>query len=101
MNYEGLRQLLADFGIWAPRRPGPRNPRLHWRDRQGQLSAGAYLNETDSGVAYLTLNSRCVLQEDEEFWSKLPDGLAADRDKIHRNIHPREGKERDALLQLF
>lgn len=101
VNYQGCRQLLADMGIWSPLRPGRFNPRLHWGDQQGQPISGAYLNETDTGVAYFTLNIKCILKEDEEFWSDLPLPLVADRDKAHRNIYPQDGKEREALFQLF
>ena len=101
VNYQFCRQLLADMKIWSPLRPGRFNPRLHWGDRQGRPISGAYLNETDTGVAYFTLNSKCILKEDEEFWSDLPFPLVADRAKAHRNIHPQDGKEREALFQLF
>ena len=101
MNYQVCMELLADMGIWSPLRPGPRNRRLRWGDRDGHPIPGAYLNETAAGVAYLTLNSRCVLEEDEELWLDLPTDPAAEWDKAHRNIYPRPGKERDALHQLF
>ena len=101
MNYQVCRQLLADMGIWSPQRPGRRNPRLHWGDRQGHPIRGAYLNETGAGLAYFTLNSRCVLKEDEGLWSNLPLDSVPEKDKAHRNIYPRPGKEQDALHQLF
>lgn len=101
MNYQGCRRLLADMGIWSPVSPGRRNPRLRWGDREGHPIHGTYLNETAAGVAYFTLNSRCVLKEDEELWSDLPLDSVAEWDKAHRNIYPRTGSERDALHQLL
>ena len=101
MNYQVCSQLLSDMGIWSPRRPGQRSPRLRWGDRQGYPIRGSYLNETAASIAYFTLNSRCVLKEDEDLWSNLPLRLVAEKDKAHRNIYPRGGKERDALHQLF
>ncbi len=101
MNYEACRRLLAAMGIWAPIRPGRFNPRLHWGDRQGQPIPGTYLNETDSGMACFTLNGRCVLKEDGDLWSNLPPRLVAEKDKAHRNIYPKQGKELEALHQLF
>ncbi len=101
MNYGVCRRLLSDMGIWSPLRPGPRNPRLHWGDRQGHPFRGTYLNETAADLAYFTLNSRCVLKQDEELWLDLPLGLVAESEKAHRNIYPRLGKERDALHQLL
>ena len=86
MNYQVCSQLLADMGIWSPRRPGRRNPRLRWGDRQGHPIRGAYLNKTVTDVAYFTHNGKCALKEDEDLWSNLPLGLVAERDKSHRNI---------------
>ena len=101
MDYQACRQLLADIGIWAPLRPGRFNPRLHWGDKQGQPIPGTYLNETDSGMAYFTLNGSSVLKGDRDLWSDLPLRLVAERDKPHRNVYPQHGKELEALHQLF
>ena len=99
MNYQSLRQLLTDMGIWSPLRPGPRNKTLRWEDEQGKRIPGVYLNETD--MAYLTLNSVCVLNEDKGLWTNLPQQLVAEVDKLNRNIYPLSGKELKALRQLF
>ena len=101
MNYQSLRQLLTDMGIWSPLRPGPRNKTLRWEDEQGKRIPGVYLNETDTDMAYLTLNSASVLNEDEDLWANLPLTMVAEVDKANRNIYPLPGKELEALHQLF
>ena len=101
LDYGSCCDLLAAIGIWAPRRPGPRNPRLRWGTRQGEPIRGAYLNQSDSGLAYFTLNSRCDLEEDESLWSRLPGDQVAKAHETHKNIYPQPGRERDALQQLF
>ncbi len=101
MNYQGGRQLLTEMGIWAPLRPGLRNKTLLCGDEQGLCIRGIYLNKTDTGRAYFTLNSACRLKEDTDLWVNLPQPLVAEIDKKHRNIYPVNGKEREALHQLF
>ena len=105
MNYQSLRQLLTDMGIWSPLRPGPRNKTLRWEDEQGKRIPGVYLNETetetDTDTAYFTLNSACVLNEDENLWTNLHHRSVAEVDKANRNIYPLQGKEEEALDQLF
>ena len=101
MDYQACRQLLAEMGIWAPQQPSSRNPRLHWGSRDDLPIPGAYLNATDSDVAYFTLNGNCGLQEDADLWLHLRTGLVGERDKKHRNILPLSGSERQALQQLF
>lgn len=101
MNYQYLRQLLAKMGIWAPAKPGRRNPRLHCGDRNVQPIPGTYLNETKTGMAYFTLLSNCALRENKGLWLNLPHELVHKGDEKYRNIYPKHGKERDALLQLF
>ena len=101
MDYQGCRELLADIGIWAPQRPSSRNPRLHWGSRDGQPIGGAYLNATDSDVAYFTLNGNCDLWEDADLWRHLQAGLVGERNKKHRNILPLSGRERQAFQQFF
>ena len=101
MNYDQCHNLLAAIGIWSPCRPGPRNPRLRWGTRQGEPIRGAYLNQSDYGLAYFTLNSRCDLKEDVSLWAEVRHDLVAKADKNHRSIYPQPGRERDALLQLF
>jgi hypothetical protein len=101
MDYQACRQLLADMGIWAPQRPSSRNPTLRWDSRDGQPIGGAYLNATDSDVAYFILSGNCDLREDAELWLHLPDGLVGELDKKHRNILPLSGRERQAFQQLF
>ena len=102
MNYQDCRQLLAEMGIWAhPRKRGFR-PTLRWgHDQNGKRIRGTYLNETDTDLAYFTLNSACRLKEDANLWVNLPQPLVAEVDKKHRNIYPVNGKEREALHQLF
>ncbi len=101
MNYQDCRQLLKDMGIWAPAKLGRRNKTLRWSDEQGQRIRGTYLNETDTGKAYFTLNSACLLKEDENLWTNLPQRLVAEKDTANRNVYPLPGKEREALHQLF
>ena len=101
MNYQDCRQLLAQMGIWAPAKPGSRNKTLRWSDEQGQRITGIYLNETDTGRAYFTLNSACHLKEDENLWVNLPQRSVAEVDKKQRNIYPTNGKEWEALHQLL
>ena len=101
MNYHACRQLLTEMGIWAPLRPGRRNKTLRCGDEQGLCIRGIYLNETDTCKAYFTLNSACRLKEDTNLWVNLPQPLVAEIDKKHRNIYPVNGKEREALYQLF
>ena len=101
MNYQDCRQLLKDMGIWAPAKPGQRNKTLRWSDEQGQPIPGTYLNETNTGKAYFTLNSACLLKEDENLWTNLPQRSVAEKDTANLNIYPLPGKEREALHQLF
>ena len=101
MNYRDCRQLLAQMGIWAPAKPGRRNKTLRHGHEQGKPIRGTYLNETDTDRAYFTLNSACRLKEDENLWVNLPQPLVAEVDKKQRNIYPMNGKEREALHQLF
>ena len=101
MNYRSFSQMLNDIGIWSPLRPGRRNKTLRWGDEQGQSIPGVYLNETETDVAYLTLNSACVLKEDKSLWANLPQQLVAEVDKPNRNIYPLSGKELKALRHLF
>ena len=101
LGYASCSDLLATLGIWSPPRPGPRNPTLRWGTRQGEPIRGVYLNESDSGLAYFTLNSACTLQESDDLWSGPPGHQAAGGDRSYRNIYPKPGKEREALEQLF
>ena len=101
MNYQGCRQLLAEIGIWAPLRPERRNKTLRWSDEQGQRIPGIYLNETNTCKAYFTLNTACLLKEDENLWKNLPRRLVAKTDTVKRNVYPLPDKEREALHQLF
>ena len=101
MNYQDCLQLLKDMRIWAPAEPGRRNKTLRWGDEQGQPVPGVYLNETDTAKAYFTLNSACLLKEDENLWANLPQRLVAEKDTANRNLYPLPGKEREALHQLF
>ena len=102
MNYQDCWQLLAEMGIWA--HPGKRGfrPTLRWgHDQNGQPIRGIYLNETDTGTAYFTLNSACLLMVDENLWMNLPQRSVAKADMANRNVYPLPGKEREALHQLF
>ena len=71
-------------------------PRLEWSTHSRD-----YLNETDTGLAYFTLNSACRLKEDENLWVNLPQRSVAEVDKKQRNIYPMNGKEWEALHQLL
>ena len=101
LDYGSCRDLLTSIGIWSPPRPGPRNPTLRRGTRQGEPIRGAYLNESDTGLAYFTLNSACTLGPSEGLWSDLSPDQVAGVDVKHRNICPSPGKEREALEQLF
>ncbi len=101
MDYGSCSDLLATLGIWSPQRPGPRNPTLRRGSREGEPIRGVYLNESDTGLAYFTLNSACILRESEDLWSNLPGDQVAEVDVKNRNIYPQPGKERQALEQLF
>ena len=101
LDYGSCSDLLATLGIWSPPRPGPRNPTLRWGTRQGEPIRGVYLNESNTGLAYFTLNSACSLQENQELWSDLPGHQVAEGDRAYRNLRPQSGKEREALEQLF
>ena len=101
LGYASCSDLLATLDIWSPPRPGPRNPTLRRGTRQGEPIRGVYLNESDSGLAYFTLNSACTIQESKDLWSDLPGHQVAEGDRAKRNIYPKPGKEREALEQLF
>ena len=101
LGYASCSDLLASLDIWSPPRPRRRNPTLRRGSREGEPIRGAYLNESDAGIAYFTLNSACTLQQSEDLWSDLPSDQVAEGDRTKRNIYPKPGKEREALEQLF
>ena len=57
MRYSEMRYCLQVLGVWAPPESGLKNPSLRLgSDGSGAEIEGVYLNETDSGQAYLTLD---------------------------------------------
>ena len=114
MDYNSMRKLLEQLGIWARNKPGPRNKSLRWDSESGQPIPGTHLNESTKGRAFITLNSDSIevyrnghaleLKRVLNLWCGLPsDEVPAhfDNKPPRLHIYPVPDKECEALKQLF
>lgn len=117
MDYKGMRAMLKEVGAWAPPRPSTRAKTLRCGGgAEGRPIAGAYLNESRSGRAFLTLNVNRTGRVDfsgnirfcdslsSDHWREVSEGDLPDhfRGMPHRrHVQPRDDVEREALRRFL
>ncbi|MDE2838290.1 MAG: hypothetical protein OXL97_12430 [Chloroflexota bacterium] len=116
MDYATMCGMLKELGVWAPVWPSKKAKRLRCGgEPDGRPIPGAFLNESVSGRAFITLNVNTGggvdFSANIRFCDSLSPGRWRDlavedlpdhlRGKPHRrHLYPADGVERDALREF-